>query len=91
MILAQTPHTETKPEPRNGAVPCRFEPLSHSSRWRPDWLAGAAVAIEPVSASQFPEQGIYREFPELRARKTIFLASQRASSTLCRQIPYAAE
>ena len=41
-FLAQIPHTETKPEPRNGAVPCHFEAITHGSRLRLDWLAGAA-------------------------------------------------
>jgi hypothetical protein len=52
-FLAQIPHTETKPEPRNGAVPCRFEVISNGSRWRLDSLAGAA-GFEPLHQESCP-------------------------------------
>ena len=39
-------HTETKPYPRNAAVPRGFERGLHVSLNRPDWLAGAG-GLEP--------------------------------------------
>jgi hypothetical protein len=44
-FLAQIPHTKTKPEPRNGAGPCHFEPLVESG-----WAAG----FEPLHQESCP-------------------------------------
>jgi hypothetical protein len=71
-FLAQIPHTKTKPEPRNGAGPCHFEPLVESGvggRIRtlasgivPDWAcryraARSAVADRAPDSSR-PDSGI---------------------------------
>ena len=72
-FLAQIPHTrdQARAAKWRGTVP--FEPLSHSSRWRLDWLAGAG------GSSPAPEIFLQKRPPQ----KGLELCNGRRLGCLC--------